>query len=104
MTEGRDVPDELVAAAQRYDVENRTRGGWQRVPDDQVRRLLTGARQLLMEVMAESMGDHLRVVPADDLRLLLEVAANYLDMCEPPPAAETAALERLRAAAGSADA
>lgn len=34
-----------------------------------------------------------------DVRRIVEVAAAYLDMCEPPPADDLAALERLRRAA-----
>jgi hypothetical protein len=37
--------EDLVKAAQKYDLENRPyRQNWQRVPDSQVARLLTGAR------------------------------------------------------------
>ncbi|WP_327591267.1 hypothetical protein OHA25_61100 (plasmid) [Nonomuraea sp. NBC_00507] len=36
-------------------------------------------------------------VPGEDLAVLVEVAASYLDMCEPPPERETAALESIRA-------
>ncbi|MEV0616137.1 hypothetical protein AB0I81_22680 [Nonomuraea sp. NPDC050404] len=39
-----------------------------------------------------------------DLRRIVEVAAAYLDMCEPPPADDLATLERLRLAAGGDDA
>ncbi|SEU46439.1 hypothetical protein [Nonomuraea wenchangensis] len=36
-------------------------------------------------------------VPEEDLRVVVEVAANYLDMCEPPPEREMAALASVRA-------
>ena len=39
-----------------------------------------------------------------DVRRIVEVAAAYLDMCEPPPADDLAALERLQLAAGDGDA
>ena len=38
-----------------------------------------------------------------DVRRAFEVAAAYLDMCEPPPVDDLAVLERLRRAAGDGD-
>jgi hypothetical protein len=46
MTSHRDIPDEVVKRAQRYDYEHWREdrsGSWGSVPSDQVRRLLWGA-------------------------------------------------------------
>ena len=45
MADHRDIPDEVVKRAQQYDLASRPPMGptWNRVPDDQVRRLLWGA-------------------------------------------------------------
>ncbi|MEW1846254.1 hypothetical protein AB0392_50570 [Nonomuraea angiospora] len=36
-------------------------------------------------------------VPEEDLHVVVEIAAAYLDMCEPPPEREMAALASVRA-------
>jgi len=67
-----DVPDEIVAAAQRYDLQNRGRGGWTKVYDAQVRRLLAGALTEAGERIAQAVECEL----TDDLGDMLVVTVE----------------------------
>lgn len=51
------IPAEVVAAAQKADYEGKP-GDWQRVPDDQVRRLIAGAVAAERERIAQMAEEH----------------------------------------------
>jgi hypothetical protein len=50
---GEILPQDLVQAAQRYDLARRPPGNWTRVPDTQVLRLLAGALAELASRLAD---------------------------------------------------
>ena len=60
-----EIPDEIIAAAQKHDRDTRPRGNYQSVPDHQARRLIEGAvaaerrriRELADRVQAVCTGD-----------------------------------------------
>lgn len=70
-------------------------------PSEMIRRLFPSARwgnpewRAVKDALA---GEGFAVVAMEDLRSVAEIAENYLDMCEPPPAGDLARVARLRAA------
>ena len=64
------VTPEMVAAAHDCDLKFRRKGHWQRVPDEQVARLLSGAYELIAAQAAATERERIR-------QLALQVNARY---------------------------
>ena len=65
-----DIPDDIVAAAQDFDLANRRSSSWQRASDAQVRRLLAGALTEVCERIAQAVVVELAEEGPDDMLLV----------------------------------